>query len=369
MGGNWHLLKESELKELIQALGGTPEETCGLSQSGLVAALTTRLVVHKCRVASRAAPAFNRSAALAVQTSHESSWRRPSGYPPELARPKFLPGRHTDSRGATLEEGRRSYRQEHPKADHHQQRPSVTSRNSSATQPHRPLTSDDIGAMERACRLQLQREAAGTRAAAPDYAAGASHMEQKLRWYEESVLDAGTQIDSMVQHATLPTRAPTATPTQPHEELLSQQQSMVDEFSARYTENAPQWRASERYTDGAPLMEPDREPSLVDDLSVSSGSFAKPFVIPDEIAAGAASHSKHVDLASVSLAMEFSENFSQMERQLDSTASSITEACEAAAINDTIDAIMRGDAVGEGNGVGDPFLESALSFFAGGRNT
>ena len=170
---NWGLLKESELRELIHALGGSPAETSTLTKHGLVAALRTRLLVQKHMGGERA---YAGQPALTTSVEAEDGPEALTSRLPRCLSASLSSERAADTRPAFLHSAHMARRWESSTAA---PPPNKRPAQQAAQPSRRLLTSDELGAMERQCKLQLRREAARRE---PEYSMSSTHMEQKLRW-------------------------------------------------------------------------------------------------------------------------------------------------------------------------------------------
>ena len=194
--GNWHLLSESELTELCLALGVPPEQTGTMSKVGLIAALRTRLVMSKHRgdhgpVTSR----FERLPAPAFADSrvegHGSPPRRGLG---DASRAHSR-SRSSGALGDTSNRDTRTRRAA-------ERRPKLSTWKRSANTRF-DMTAEDLNDMEETFRQRLHSEPKGDTAWKAEQLsstpAGTGEAENKLRWYENSVLEYGLQLNSMLQ--------------------------------------------------------------------------------------------------------------------------------------------------------------------------
>lgn len=204
--GNWHLLSESELTELCLALGVPPEQTGTMTKVGLIAALRTRLVMSKHR------------------GDHSASISRFE----RLPAPSFADSR-VEARGSPPRRGLGDASQSHSRATERRSSRADVSSSRDTRSRSRPagerrgkastwkrsmhknfdMTADDLNDMEETFRRQMQEGRAENAHAGwvaeanadslHKTVAGTGEAENKLRWYENSVLEYGLQINSMVQ--------------------------------------------------------------------------------------------------------------------------------------------------------------------------
>ena len=194
--GNWHLLSESELTELCLALGVPPEQTGTMSKVGLVAALRTRLLMSKHRgdhgsTISR----FERLPAPMFADSrvegHGSPPRRRLG---DASR-SHSRSRSSGALGDTSNRDARTRRAA-------ERRPKLSTWKRSANTRF-DMTAEDLNDMEETFRQRLHSEPKADTAWKAEQlsstSAGAGEAENKLRRYENSVLEYGLQLNSMLQ--------------------------------------------------------------------------------------------------------------------------------------------------------------------------
>lgn len=315
--GNWHLLSEAELTELLHALGCKPEQTSNMSKIGQIAALRTRLLMCKHRgdypnttVAVSAARSPSRFERLPPAPYADTRVVQVDG-PRWARRESVIETSHVDhsarrSAGAARERKqepapRGILRNGSSRPDRAQQ-----SQHSTALRRQRPqLSSDDLQDMEETFRQQLRQEA---RSPEKPGEPTAGETEQKLRWYENSVLEYGLQINSMVQQSSVADRAPEAP-------------SLGDKI---HQSTAEQLMSS---------LSSVREPSLHgDDLPAALQQSVSQLQAAVE-GGGAPDPSANL-----------TEQFAQMERELASAATTIDDSCRAGAVRETVDEVMAGKA-------------------------
>jgi hypothetical protein len=192
--GNWHLLSESELTELCLALGVPPEQTGTMSKVGLIAALRTRLVMSKHR--GDHGPISSRFERLPTP-SYADSRVETQGSPARR-------GLGDASRSHTYRaSGALGYTANSDSRSRHATRRSNLSTWKRSGHKRFDMTTEDLNDMEDTFRKQLHSEVkvepGWMTEQLPSKANGTSEAENKLRWYENSVLEYGLQINSMVQ--------------------------------------------------------------------------------------------------------------------------------------------------------------------------
>eukprot|EP01043_Picozoa_sp_COSAG02_P010765 COSAG02_NODE_385_length_23394_cov_43.838807_17_plen_469_part_00 len=280
--GNWHLLSESELTELCLALGVPPEQTGTMSKVGLIAALRTRLVMSKHRgdhgpISSR----FERLPAPSFADSRVEA----QGSPPrrglgDASRSHARRSRSSGALGDTTNHDTRARLAA-------ERRGNVSTWKRSAHKRF-DMTAEDLHDMEDTFRKQMHSEAQGdsrwTAEQLPSRDTGAGEAENKLRWYENSVLEYGLQINSMVQQSIVGDAAGAAAPTP---------------FAGTGDYAGPPGRSS-----------------------MGTGTAAR--------ADG------HSDL----VAMQ--NSFAQLERRMADASMSIDDSCRAAAVDSTVDEMLQG---------------------------
>ena len=205
--GNYHLLAESELTELCLALGVPPEQTGTMSKVGLIAALRTRLLMSKHRGDhGSSASRFERLPAPSFADSRmevSAASRRESG---------SFAHREAQPRGRAAESRRERERERSAAARGGTERRSKgQSTWKRSGQKSFDMTADDLNDMEATFRQQMHHERAADAHGgwmadaqaqgmmASQQPAAAAEAENRLRWFESSVLEYGLQINSMVQ--------------------------------------------------------------------------------------------------------------------------------------------------------------------------
>lgn len=144
--------------------------------------------------------------------------------------------------------------------------------------------------------------------------------------YEQSVLDVGIEVDGMV-HGAVPSAS--AVPLSESRPLAQQlNECAVDSVGLS---------AERRRQETVSLLVGEHNGTHGSNPTLSGNSIA------NSVSAG---QMRHADLATVPLAMELSENFSRVERRLESTANSINETCSLAAAGERVDSLFEGSEAG-----------------------
>lgn len=197
--GNWHLLSESELTELCLALGVPPDQTGNMTKVGLIAALRTRLVMSKHRgVHGASSSRFERLPPPSFADSRVEA----QGSPPRRGLGDASRSQaRSRSRGALGDTSNRDATRTR-QATGRRGRMSTWKR---SAHKNFDMTVDDLNDMEETFRKRLHNDAYNKAAGwmAEQHPLTLTSTGEAERSYENSVLEYGLQINSMVQQGTV----------------------------------------------------------------------------------------------------------------------------------------------------------------------
>jgi hypothetical protein len=178
------------------------------------------------------------------------------------------------------------------------------------------LTATDLSSMERDCRRQLQREAVASN---PNKPLLEPSVEQKLRWYEQSVLEAGMQINGMV-----------------HRSMVAAGSIHLDRATSPPLDQQLQAAA----VASAGLSHETRQQEAVSLVAgeEQAGNF---FAAPDPTISSVSIAADVSGLSGASVAVSLDDSFAQMERRLERTAKDIHDICRAQDVHTTVEEVLR----------------------------